>query len=62
MTTLNGKRKTCYRCAECGKTVAVDASGAFLRSCSHEEAGVTAGVSATTYGQGGALVKEATPQ
>lgn len=62
MDALNGKRKTCYRCAECGKLVEVNACGALARSCTHDDAGVIAGVSATTYGAGGMVTKDAAQQ
>lgn len=39
-----------YRCAECKKLVVVSA-GKVLRSCGHEEAGISAELTATVYSQ-----------
>lgn len=39
-----------YRCAVCGVKVEV-IDGEFVRPCDHKDAGVTASMSATAYGE-----------
>jgi hypothetical protein len=39
-----------YRCAECEMPV-IFHNGAVIRACAHQEAGVTASISATCYGE-----------
>lgn len=62
METPQVKRKNSYQCAECGRPVLVNARGALVRECMHEEAGVIASVSATTYGVGSVRMKEVSAQ
>lgn len=39
-----------YTCADCGMGVIIH-DGAIIRACGHEEAAVTASLSATCYGE-----------
>lgn len=47
---MSQKPEIDYRCAVCGVKVEV-IEGKFVRPCEHQEAGVTASMSATAYGE-----------